>query len=217
MAGAPEDCAQTCRDESTAQAVAEYEAIFMCGEPAGCLDDQGGIDQDCLQANCGPQLDACFGAQPRPPSGDLTCAELNGCLNDCSDDDQDCVNACFTMSSPEGNDQFQATLECIRAAGCAGGDGDCQRANCQAELDACLGGPAQPMGEGTCLELNMCLSPCAGDQTCVDACYVAASPEAFAAYQAANQCIQDAGCMSGDTECQQTNCSDAIGACLNPM
>jgi hypothetical protein len=210
--GADQGCATACQDEASDAANAAFSDIINCAQFSACINmADGTIDQACLDMNCSAELGACFG-ESVDPGGNGTCGELNGCLNTCGPNDANCQNGCVEATSPEGFQQFQDAIACIQMAGCQPGDVACQQENCGAELEACLGSPVEPMGDGTCNELDECLTGCGqNDQACLDGCIEGSSQEGFDALGAVVQCIQ--ANMCADDACVETNCADELAAC----
>ncbi|MCA9542601.1 MAG: hypothetical protein KC620_27080, partial [Myxococcales bacterium] len=150
-------CQQACRAAADPDAVVAYDTALNCVIGADCFDDEGNFDQACGDANCSAELEACFGAPPPPPAGNLTCGELNDCLSACNT--QESCDACFAAASPEGAALFQDASNCIQQQCANNPDPLCPQAQCEAEITACFDQVAPPAaGPQTCPEINDCLA-----------------------------------------------------------
>ncbi len=227
------DCAAACPDPACQRACIEaappgalqgVQAVNTCATAAGCVSPEGALDDACLTAECRAEVEACFGVEP-PPEGEGTCAELNDCLTLCPPDDVICGQACADDTAPGERALFDAVFACIDANGCEGPDGAldeaCYQAACAAELEACLGPPPGPDGDGTCAELNDCLGLCPPDDApCGQRCVRETSPDALARYDAIFDCIDANGCQGPDgmldEACYQAACAAELAACFGP-
>ena len=139
--------------------------------------------------------------------GNLDCAGLNDCVQDCPQGDQACINACIANSTQAGYDELVAIYDCFDRSMCADDDGECRQMACQMQLETCFGPAAMPM-ELTCSQFNACLSNFTeNDRDCTDN-RTANEPVAFALFNAAIRCIQEANCPPNDAQCQQANCGN---------
>lgn len=220
-----QNCVSACFD-SNPEGGALYQAIIGCAQAAGCVGLDNSIDQECLNQECMPELEACFGPQAQP-MGTLTCDEFLACANGCPTGDDQCQFDCVESSSQEGIDTYNAIISCLQDNDCFGPDGSadtaCLEANCQTEYDACFGPPAMPMGTASCDEFVSCFQNCPdGDRDCVNTCIENTSPDAYAEYEAViecgqtNMCFDDAG--AGDQACLLDNCAEEMAPCFaTPM
>ena len=207
----------TCRDNcvaaSSQMAFDQFVAAQTCTEEADCPDG----DVACVLATCQGPLSACYG-NVSVPRGQFDCGAYNDCLNDCMDGDDVCVSACITNTSPDGYNMYQSLISCVRASNCPNDDGDCQRAACGEQFNACFGPPPPPpMGNGDCFELNQCLNECDDDdRVCTDNCIRQTSPAAYDVFVTAINCLQNANCPPDDGDCRQMACAMEIEACVGP-
>ncbi|MEE2756459.1 MAG: hypothetical protein VYA30_07345 [Myxococcota bacterium] len=207
------DCFDGCYRSASETGYNQFRAVVACVSESGCADGDG----DCQRMACSEEFEVCFGPAAPPPMGMMTCDELNACLGNCAEGDQLCVNNCIGRSSPMAYDDFVAAVDCINESNCPPDDAECRQAACQMQIEACLGPPAMPMGNSTCAQLNDCLATCEQDErACVDSCIRASSPVGFRQLQEAIECVENAGCMPADVECQQSNCALEIQTCFNP-
>ncbi|MBV69776.1 MAG: hypothetical protein CMH52_00375 [Myxococcales bacterium] len=207
------DCFDGCYRSASEAGYNQFRAVVACVGGTQCGDDDG----DCQRMACPAEFEVCFGPAAPPPMGMMTCDELNACLGNCAEADQLCINNCIGRSSQMGYDAFLAAVDCIAESNCPEDDAACRQAACQMQIEACLGPPAMPTGNSTCAQLNECLATCMeDDRDCVDSCIRASSPVGFRLLQDAIQCVEDAGCMPADLECQQSNCAAEIQACFSP-
>ena len=160
-------CVNQCRAVTPQPAQQRFDAIITCVQANNCITPLGMIDQPCLDANCGDQMERCFGPQVRP-EGMGTCNELLSCLPLCDDGDNACVRRCIESTSPESYELYEAALGCVQE-NCMGGDNDCQREQCAVEIDACVD-DGRPVGENRCGQVRTCFWACAGDADMIDAC-----------------------------------------------
>jgi len=56
-------CLHACTNNGTAEAAAQHDALLSCGEKNGCTDE------DCITANCRPEVDTCMGPETTAPAG----------------------------------------------------------------------------------------------------------------------------------------------------
>ena len=67
----------------------------------------------------------------------LTCLEIFDCAGKCPDENVDaCTNECLGRGTAQGKSAATALAQCYETNKCA--DGDCLKANCSAELTACV-------------------------------------------------------------------------------
>ncbi len=212
-----EACQDRCRALAPEGAVLDFDAILTCIEDNDCADEDG-VDQACMQENCGVELEACFGPPPQP-EGEGTCAELNECLTLCGGAN-DCNAACIEATSPEAFQTFDDAVSCIQASDCAPDDGACIQAACGDEIVACLGEPEPPRDPLTCPELNECLGACGDDEACIEQCREGSEADAVEAIDAALACVEENECRrddgSVDQGCLDENCTDEVEACFGP-
>ena len=60
------NCQTQCRNNSTPEANQRFSAITDCLIESECITPAQEIDYDCLQAQCGRELERCFGPQVVP-------------------------------------------------------------------------------------------------------------------------------------------------------
>jgi hypothetical protein len=206
-------CTDTCFRASGDDGYNDFQSLVTCVQATQCMPDDG----ECQRAACGPEFEACFGPPAPAPMGTMDCGALNECIQTCEPDDRVCVNNCIGRSTQAAYDALLAAYDCLGNTQCADDDAECRQMACQVEIEACLGPPVMPMGNMNCSQFNNCLVGCAdNDQGCTDDCVRAASVDGYQRFNTAIDCIQDAGCMPEDVDCQQQNCADEISACLAP-
>ena len=190
-------CESNCLAATSPEGYNQSVELSLCIGRANCADD----DLDCLERSCLMQIEACFGALPR---GMGTCGELNTCVSDC--DDAMCRDACIGQTSEDEFEKFRAAIECVRM-NCPDGGLACERTLCGAQVEACLGDVAIPMGQGDCETLAICLTDCAAnDEVCEGRCIEASLPAAFEQFISYNQCLGDAECADVDLACRREAC-----------
>ena len=221
------NCMSACFDFNP-EGGALYQSIIGCAQAAGCVNLDNSIDQDCLNEECMPELEACFGPQAQP-MGTLTCDEFISCFQSCPDGDDQCTLECIESTSQEGYGAYNTIISCLQDNNCFGADGSadaaCLEAGgvCQTEYVACFGPSARPMGTASCSEFVGCFTTCpSGDRDCVNECIEASSPSAYAQYEAVidcgqvNTCFDDSG--AGDEACLRDRCSAEMAPCFGaPM
>ena len=200
-------CQQNCFDAATPNALSEYSAFEMCAQGSGCAPD----DTNCIQMNCGPQLDAC-----RPQGSQYqNCGELVSCLRLCPPNNMGCQQGCFGSATRNAQDSYSALSTCAQGAGCAGDDLMCVETNCGNELDVCT-----PQGTGTCAQILQCLQTCTNpnDQSCGLSCIESGSLDAQDRFIDIEECLVD-NCMPSDQACIQMAvgpggaCGQFLSAC----
>lgn len=185
------------------------------GPPPGCDVTGCPAGEQCLpDGRCATEAEIRDGVR--------ACTALSGCLGACPD--PLCVDQCFAEAGDVGFRRYVDILDCVDRAGCFGADGTldegCMLDNCAAEYTACFGElPPEPEGTTRCGPFVQCLNDCPvqppeDEQRCLDDCVRAASPEAFARYVAAVECVQIL-CPGGEPGCQQTMCAEALSACFD--
>ena len=205
-------CVSACARSASPEGYNVFQSLINCVRDSDCPAQDG----DCQRAACGPQFEACFGPPTPPPMGNGDCYELNRCLNECAEGDRVCTDNCVSASSQMAYDLFVAAIDCLQNADCPADDGDCRQMACGQQIEACIGPSPMPTGVLTCGEFNNCLVACMdGDRRCVDGCINQASPEGYRRFEAAIDCIEEAGCQPNDANCQQVNCGIEISACIN--
>lgn len=197
MNACPDDelrCEQTCLDAASMLAIDEYDAIVQCVVDNACQDEE------CVNANCGPQIYTCF-------TGALTCGELLGCSEGCLGE-QNCQTSCFYDSTALAQSQGQALQTCIADNECV--DDACIVENCTPELQTCVGGMSDTL---PCPLVSDCVFDCGDDLMCIDNCQVSANPAAQAEVPPLLECAEQEGCT--DFECTQQACPEEWGACVS--
>ena len=193
-------CIDNCFIGSSDEGYNAFQDLSRCVRGSNCPPGDG----DCQRDACGLEFESCFGPPAPPPMGNLDCAGLNDCVQDCAQGDQACINACIANSTQAGYDELVAIYDCFDRSMCADDDGECRQMACQMQLETCFGPAAMPMGNLTCSQFNACLSNCPeNDRDCTDNCIRQSSPAAFALFNAAIRCIQEANCPPNDAQCQQ--------------
>ena len=56
-------CLHACTNNGTTEAASQHDALLSCGEKNGCTDE------NCIVANCQPEVDTCMGPEATPPAG----------------------------------------------------------------------------------------------------------------------------------------------------
>ena len=153
------------------------DAINLCGESAAtpqeldlavnlglcgleCGGPDGGVDLQCLAAQCMDQQIEC--QTGGAPPGDGTCLELDECIGACGD--APCIQGCYQQTSGDGAATYIVLDACVKSfcglpldPACIGfavsGDGPCID-----PLLACVDATPDPCGDGVCDELEGCES-----------------------------------------------------------
>ena len=166
----------------------------------GCIDSGSAEGQqairtiyDCLAANnndesrCQAEIEACVGASPPTPTGDLSCAEINACFGDCAENDQACLQTCYGNGTSEAQQTLDTVYACLEA-------NNNDQTQCQAEIEACVGAPPPP-GTDTCSVVLTCVTM-AQSQAEAQECYAGGSEAARSLFEAFAMCFQDNMCMA---------------------
>lgn len=210
------DCSRGCRERAPAESGALYDAIFTCARESGCTEPGGGVDEACMQMNCGEARRACYGEGGPPMPGDLDCGEVRACVAGCGAGDVICTDACEAAATPEAATAYDAVERCRLTSGCPPADVLCFEDACADQIATCEDVVVDPDGDPDCNALAGCVNDCEGDQACADACGAAAPPRAIELYNAAIACLEAAAaqCPEGDQECTQDLCRRQIEACV---
>jgi cysteine-rich repeat protein len=129
------DCITACYDVAAPEGQARMVALNQCVLNNGC-NGADGIDDACIDANCGPEERACFG-NPVFPGGEDACPDVIACAERCRD--QDCLRQCIASGTIEGLDEALAVDRCVFDENrCLDRRGECAELNCADVLDACL-------------------------------------------------------------------------------
>lgn len=206
-------CTDACEAAATAQGAADYDALQRCRLTSGCPP----ADVLCFEDACADEIATCDG-RALDPDGDPDCEALAACINDC-EGDQACVEACGAAAPPAAVEIYNAAVACLQDAAnqCPPDDQECANALCEREVQACVGQPVAPTGEGTCDAFDECLGMCGGEQACVDACITATSQQGYDQYVALVDCF-NMSCPAGSgASCGVVNCEPEFEACLGPV
>lgn len=134
------------------------------------------------------------------------------CLDDGSCNDSFCESP--GSSSCAGHCGGQAPEGCYCDDTCKD-YGDC----CGDFVEACSGEESSFSGTASCEETWGCVAACE-DSSCVDECYVDASPAGLQIFQDAMECLEDhcAWALEAEefTDCAWSHCEDEIHACVPP-
>jgi len=149
-----------------------------------------------------------------------SCEQIYDCIVSCSD--QACWDACVNRGTPEGQQAFNALVDCLgRNCGNAGSDEEfqqCAGQYCASQIDACFPGQT---GDLTCEETYGCMVQCgAGDRTCMNDCWGRGSSEAQQQLGSLFGCFnQQCGTIQDEDawrECVLSKCQSQILACMPP-
>lgn len=205
-------CVNACAEGAGDAAIDRYNALFQCISFNDCISPTGGVDVECMQADCAMEYEGCPLPLPAQPEGATRCGGFVRCLNGCPFDPPDaeamCLDDCVRDASPMAFDLYLAAIDCV-STNCPGGDPMCQASMCGEALDACFE-DGLGTGELPCDDVMDCVFSCP-DQACYERCEVDASPEAFALWRTFVDCAAPAGC-NGYQECLAT-CPDETRAC----
>ncbi len=138
-----QDCAMGCYLGGTVQAQEQVDAMGQCMAKHCTPASEGDpVDQDCIQKNCKPQIDACFPVV----TGDKTCDQVYGCMVECPQDDAKCQQGCFDTGTEEAQDSLIGMFDCFDQKCKDITDQDkwkeCAETSCKDKIDACL--PPKP-------------------------------------------------------------------------
>jgi len=205
------DCEDDCRRASRPGVSAEYNAARECID--SCPED----DYACQVRECSGEMTPCFGTQLPAPTGTGTCSGLNHCVLGCAPGNQACLGACHREAAPSGYNAYFALDDCTTASQCPEDNARCVQLACPDEWDQCHLGASIPGGanevDGTCAELDSCMSACGGVLACESTCQDAASLDAIGRWTTANTCRERSGC-DGNAGCLTQACGLLIDACL---
>ena len=114
------------------------------------------------------------------------CRDYVGCRREC--ETNECLNQCTADASEEAVTRYQSILDCIDREGCrdfqGNVDDDCYYSECTAEIEACFGPLARPVGDNTCGQYNRCLGRCpSGDSDCRDNCLRNTAADSYAIFE----------------------------------
>ncbi len=127
-------CAEPCEDEACYEACLELGSEIGAGEAHALvlcdIENMCNGDEQCLEANCGDELFACY-------SGPLTCPEMIDCLDFfCDPGYEGCELNCLYEGTFDDQPTFGELFECAVENGCF--DAECTNANCPDEVAACF-------------------------------------------------------------------------------
>ncbi|MCA9545896.1 MAG: hypothetical protein KC613_15940, partial [Myxococcales bacterium] len=203
-------CQQGCVEDTSAEGFNAYNAVVECAQVNNCFGADGSADTACLEANCGGEVEACFGEQVEPMGTD-NCGEFVQCLGNCQD--QACQQRCVSNVSAQGFDDYNAIIECGQTNMCfdAQGRADqaCLEGSCGGQLEACFGAQPEPMGDATCQETLQCILGCQ-DEACANTCVEGSSPAGFEQFVPLYNCIFENMCQVPDCAA----CIEQFDACL---
>jgi hypothetical protein len=205
-------CIDQCYSNATPEASQRFGDIINCARTNQCINLANQIDNTCLREQCGVELERCFGRQAAP-EGDGSCNQLLGCLSECGADDRGCRIDCIDGTGEDSYDLYQQAIDCVTESNC-GNDGNCQRMNCGAEIDACLD-DGRPLGPDTCSEISACFWRCAGanQADCRQSCFEEGTRESQNAWSDFLQCASDARCRN-QAGCEAV-CAQEMAECRN--
>ena len=174
----PDDqaCVGACVEAGSAEGQQALSAIYTCLE-ANNNDE----------SRCQAEIEACVGATPPTQTGDLTCAEINACFGDCPENDQACLQTCYGNGTSEAQQTLDTVYACLDA-------NNNDQAQCQAEIEACLGAPPPP-GTDTCSVVLTCAEMARSEAEAQD-CYLGGSEAARTLFAAFATCFNDNMCMA---------------------
>ena len=119
-------CRRACEDAADDEDVVLFEAILVCAEESGCMDDE------CVAEQCAEPILACR----EDSAGEVLCADVWGCMLECVPDGGDpCLQACFQSGTIEAQDLVVDHLDCIGVEMCRD-PLDCPQ--CEATEAACI-------------------------------------------------------------------------------
>jgi hypothetical protein len=110
------------------------------------------------------------------------------------------ANQCIDQTSPDSHALFESIIECNMENNCA--DVACALENCRGEYNACWI-DRRMFGNATCGDTWDCVLECdVEDLACLDACYEAATQDAYLAYVDVLLCADANACeREGCDEC----------------
>ena len=199
------NCQDACMGAAPMEAMNQLEAISMCLDMAGYFECMDQACIDAAMAQCQGELDACF-------VGALDCPGITECMAGCADGDSGCTTVCYYSGSAEGEDTYDAMIQCVVAACGEEPTAECWdealAAGCQAEALACGVEPCEP----DCTDLVCGDDGCGG--SCGD-CDPGFSCEAGACVVCEAQCeglaCGDDGCGGVCGECPVGSaCADGL-------
>ncbi len=220
-------CARACFQDGTAEAQAQYEAIYECFDQfCGTIEDEDAW-LECAnasiadEAQCKGVWEACQGSMPE---GTLTCEEMFGCISAC--EDQACAQECYADGTSEARAQYEAIYDCFDEYCGTIEDEDawleCANASiadpqqCQTAWETCM--PVET-GEDTCADVYTCMNACS-DQSCAQACMAGGTADAQQQMAALAQCIVGECGEAPTEECAATAlgpggpCNDEYTTCM---
>ena len=180
-------CAPPCAPECDGMACGGDGCGGQCGE--GCQTGQSCVEGVCEDTGC------------QPACGEMLCGD-DGCGGFCG--------FCDSGECVEG--ECECTPMCIDGQcgddGCGGSCSECT-AGFECQNGACV---KSGTDGGTCLDILGCMNSCAqSDNACLEACYLAASTNGQARYDAIQNCAVAAGCQ--ETLCLAESCAAPIAEC----
>lgn len=186
-------------DEVEANPLGEGAACY-----ATCTDDSTCTGAETCEA-LGDGTQICL----ELPTGNATCTDILNCTSSCAQNDNQCFNDCFYDGTADAQDAFVAINECYSENNCQ--DGECFRANCQAEIDTCAG------CTGDEVEVNFeCLVPCTDDSSCTEtgeSCQAGYFLEGQESYCDIDMSDLGDAC-AGDGDCPATDLPQGSGFCI---
>jgi len=105
---ADQKCLNGCFDDASEPALALWDLFIDCLGDHGYFDCQDG-DTECY----GAAWDLCDVEFKECAHGEYTCNEILECQQDCPDDDTICATQCIVYGSIQGQNMFDAIVDCI--------------------------------------------------------------------------------------------------------
>jgi len=113
------------------------------------------------------------------------------CAGECPDNDEACLQGCYDSLTPAGQGDANDLFACLseRCATCETNEcyNTCAVQDCTLEYGQCF----YQGGTSGCQRFFDCFDECGANQTCVDACYDALSPQGFADLIGWDLCLGD--------------------------
>jgi hypothetical protein len=100
-----------------------------------------GLTTGCTVQEASPKgTDGGTGSATTAPPPGTSCLQVLQCIVNCADTDTACPDACNDKGTPEAKGNVEALAKCIDTEKCQ--DGDCTKAKCATEIDACIASSA---------------------------------------------------------------------------